>query len=1027
MNLSTFLPLYPSTSDPDFISKLAHLYEFSSLVVNDKPTVFKKRTDDPDSLLLDDQIFFRRMFTQSTPYGDGVLVFKRPGVGKTCTISPVVENFKLSLIDNSKFKPAIVLVSNELLLKKFRDEVALKCTSDYFIENSEIFSERAKKIRLRKKLETTYKVFKWENFLKKIGELSVDEIRRRYSGRRIIVDESHHFRYFESPTDEQEKEKNFLYINLQKLFDNIDGSQKFLLSGTPMTNNANEIATQLNLILPAKERYPIGKNFDTTFFNKDGSFKTELKHTFISKLIGRISYLRAPVVDKVFMGTSIVPWTRFSHVVPVEMSQFQYESYSKIYAQGGAGVNTEPIRASISVGDIPNDFSEKSLQELKKTSNKFYETYRILKNAEKNKECVWIVCEYISDRYASLEALSKLLKVMGYSQITNANAMSSKGKRFIRIDGTSNSDKEIEDAIRNHNKPDNCYGDYNRVIIGGKRAKEGFSFSHIRVEVLLHPLWHKADENQYISRGIREGSLSALPADERYHHIYSLISVKPKFIENYALIKNTESDAELERFKENWETIDLHILAISESKEYKIAQITRLLKEVAFDCAANYNRNYREIDTDGTYDCDYTECKFTCYVPNGNAGAAGGRGYDPVKDFSKYPIDYSNYAILHSRSEITRLTKLIVELYSKEFAFSLEHLIHLLNYGKADHELFILLDTLDKIISERVSIYNRYGFECYLHEKNDVYYIADSLKAPAYELTDYVRYPIVIYPLAKYHGFDPLIQNFENETDVKLLKNGKFCDSPSQELFEQFSFQTQLSIIEKLFLTKDKLDKKSEMYKFYNEVVSKHFIEVQIPEFATKKNKAANVENAVIHRYLYLEKRRFDEAKFGKQNMKLVANGFTRIFDSKAGRWTYLGIEREKLLVEVLYTLRKQQNDTIDFKNGYGGIPGTEGELKIVTTKGRTGRVCKTMKFSELHKIVKTIGEYISYPEREKEIKDSISELKEALLDRESKLPFTPEELNNKSRSELVRMAIYQADNLSVDKLCDYLERVLLA
>ena len=58
-------------------------------------------------------------------------------------------------------------------------------------------------------------------------------------------------------------------------------------------------------------------------------------------------------------------------------------------------------------------------------------------------------------------------------------------------------------------------------------------------------------------------------------------------------------------------SIDILMYKRSEIKDFNIKHIERLIKESAFDCALNYDRNFRE-GYDNQVECDYTDCEYTC-------------------------------------------------------------------------------------------------------------------------------------------------------------------------------------------------------------------------------------------------------------------------------------------------------------------------------------------------------------------------------------------------------------------------------
>jgi hypothetical protein len=685
----------------------------------------------------------------------------------------VIENFKISELDESKFKPAIVLVPNEDLIAKFKQEVVERCSKDYDKDTLGEGSELALKKRMTKRVKQTYDITTHHKFSKLVEGMNEELIRTTFSNRRIIIDESHSFRYHEGELDEDEiglgdndniakrkeeiRQSNRMYNSILKLIDNISDSQIFLMTGTPMTNSVNEIASQLNLILPPEDRFPLGKEFERYFFDESGNFLGDKKSEFMNKLIGKVSYLREPFIKKRYLGNKIQPWINFTNVIPLEMSERQTSVVEALYGNR-SGFDRTPMMASISI-QAP---TRENFPNIKEFAVKFEYIRKLVIDAKRKRECVWIACDFVtSEDKGSLETLSMMLRLMGYSQVTHSSDISfnASSDKFIRIDQTSS---DVEAILLRHNDARNKYGDFNRIIIGGPRAKLGLSLSHIRQIVKMNPDWHKADENQFVARGIRYGSLNALPENERYTHIHLLCAVKNGFIDFYNS-KNGEDFSEQE--KERWETVDMHVFNISESKEKLISQVTRLLKRVALDCAVNYDRNYRrDDDEDFSPECDYEECGWKCYThsPDGEE-IDPDSGLDPDEIQPTNPDNnIHNYNILHSSKEIRLIIKRLKMIFQQTFCLSYFKLRDILQ-PTSD---IVLLLALDELIGGRVKIKDRYGFDRYLHEDMNYYYLSTTFKKGSYSDYFYTKFPIAT--MKKTIG--DILSGIENTADLKLFR-----------------------------------------------------------------------------------------------------------------------------------------------------------------------------------------------------------------------------------------------------------------
>jgi hypothetical protein len=58
--------------------------------------------------------------------------------------------------------------------------------------------------------------------------------------------------------------------------------------------------------------------------------------------------------------------------------------------------------------------------------------------------------------------------------------------------------------------------------------------------------------------------------------------------------------------------VDIAIYVRAEAKDRRLHEILRRLKELAVDCAVNYENNVRPADVPGSPECDFAECEYNC-------------------------------------------------------------------------------------------------------------------------------------------------------------------------------------------------------------------------------------------------------------------------------------------------------------------------------------------------------------------------------------------------------------------------------
>lgn len=144
-----------------------------------------------------------------------------------------------------------------------------------------------------------------------------------------------------------------------------------------------------------------------------------------------------------------------------------------------------------------------------------------------------------------------------------------KQARYVLLTGrdelTPNNKESIEAATRASNKD----GSEVKVVIGSQVASEGIDLKCIR-EVLVFDSWYHLNKlEQVIGRGIRFCSHAALPPEMRNCTVVLLVTTFPR--------------------SQKQETVDLYQYRIGFEKAEQIGQITRVLKEYAFDCHLNKN------------------------------------------------------------------------------------------------------------------------------------------------------------------------------------------------------------------------------------------------------------------------------------------------------------------------------------------------------------------------------------------------------------------------------------------------------
>lgn len=323
--------LYPTLNDPNFAHKIASHQEFSDTKYDGELRDIKEFANkmcESSFELLPHQLFVKNFLSFQTPY-NSLLLYHGLGSGKTCSSIGIAEEMR-SYMKQVGIKQRIIVVAAPNVQANYKlqlfDERKLRetdgiwnidsCLGNAFIEEVNPTNikgiSREKIISQVKSIINQYYVFmgyvELANFIrKKIAisnvnlsfddkrKLEIQNMRKFFNNRLIIIDEVHNIRLTE---DNKDDKTGKLLMDLSKHCNNM---RLLLLSATPMYNSHNEIIWLTNL-MNANDKRGLIKSIEV--FNSDGKFKEgkkdnngnileesgeELLHR---KLTGYISYVR---------------------------------------------------------------------------------------------------------------------------------------------------------------------------------------------------------------------------------------------------------------------------------------------------------------------------------------------------------------------------------------------------------------------------------------------------------------------------------------------------------------------------------------------------------------------------------------------------------------------------------------------------------------------------------------------------------------------------------------------------------------
>ena len=662
MDIADFLPYYPYIEDNNFNKVI-----FSKKELRDIQILPIERFPENKGDLLSHQILLSRLLSSYTPY-DGMLLFHEMGTGKSCT---VVGAIKKILSEKNGIDSYIYVASNTGLLVNFKDEME-KCSGD------DKLSDKGTR-------QTTY------TFIKNYSKNSVN-----LNNHVIVIDEVHNVR-----------ESGNMYESLHTILHSVKNCKILLLSGTPMMNEPDEIASIMNLVLPLDKQLNY-KTFNGTFFKKeklvnDGLLRDAFK--------GRVSYLKAMVsgIRQEFIGNMTTKNGKFTLDSSV-MEDFQTEAYNNILVTEKKGkdvAHSESLSASDmvlpSIGSItsagqvvskiferipPNDNKAK-IKALHKYSCKYADSIETILDAKEKQKSVFVFNERVNG--TGLKMFALILNYFGFSEYKE-NPMNphltTKKERYILMTGeedTSNHNNFVRAAF---NQPRNSKGDYIRIILASNAISEGYSFQNVQVIDIHSPWFNFSKTAQAIARGIRAGS---------HRQIIKDLNVLTLEVDIHLRVSIPNQP--------DIESIDVTVYNIAEVKDLMIKQIEHVIKEEAIDAKFNFERNKRKSGLDLSRDCDYVTCKYKPF-PN-----------EEISTSSK--LDCSTFLTYYNGNYL-KCERKIIDWFQKKSSMTFTEM---LNDGYKD-KMTILLWTLNHIINTNTVVHKKYTkIPCYLREENDTYFL----------------------------------------------------------------------------------------------------------------------------------------------------------------------------------------------------------------------------------------------------------------------------------------------------------------
>lgn len=716
--------------------------------------------------------------------------------GKTCVAVGAIENIRHERdgLGNS-FTGAFYLAKNKELVENFVNELIFVCTDGRYIpENYDKLTIQEKKVRKNKAIHDYYKTNTFESFANELSTMSTQMMKLNYNNKIIVIDEIHHLR-------ENDTKKGLdIYNQIHKFLHTIEGCKILLMSGTPMKNSVDEIASVMNLILPLDKQLPIGNEFIQEFFNTSQlgvhMIKPEKVQELKDAFRGKISFVKAIKSDikKLFIGEKVGKLLHYKVAID-EMSLFQSQAYAQAYeSDTKVGKNSffvNSVQAILFVypdGSYGNEgftkyvnkiakpgksyaytlstelmnalrapTHEEMLENIAKYSSKYAASIRNILLAREQKKLYFIYNRFISG--SGLILFSLILELFGFSKATGLEKPGDNRSRYAAIIGLS-SNNQLRSLMDRYNNPDNKNGDIIQVIMGTKKISEGFSLKNVLIEDIHTPWFNYAETEQVLARGIRFGSHKDLINS-------GMKKINVEIFQRVSIPKSTKIQQEggdsvrLTKGANSPQSIDLLMYEISEIKDVSIKGVERIIRESAIDCGETYKRNFIS-DFDRKRPCEYQNCDYSC------DGIPASMLINEQSD-----LDKSTYNLYYAENSMEKLIEIIKKMFRLNFRLEFGTILDNLPNNTSKFDAIMTLRTM---INQSIPIINKYGFVSYLQEEMNSYFLVDSLLVSGKFKSDYyTEYPHVQQDINFQQVIEPMyaatfpinVQNlFESSTNA---------------------------------------------------------------------------------------------------------------------------------------------------------------------------------------------------------------------------------------------------------------------
>ena len=291
--------------------------------------------------------------------------------------------------------------------------------------------------------------------------------------------------------------------------------------------------------------------------------------------------------------------------------------------------------------------------------------------------------------------------------VANGPAKTNLTANYVMITGTKmfspDNAKDLEMVFHPMNKD----GRYVKVVMISQAGSEGIDFKCIRQIHILDPWYNMSRMEQIIGRGVRNKSHCQLPFSQRN-------------VEIYMHGTTTEDD---------FETADMYLYRLAETKAIQIGQITRILKESAVDCLLNMGQNnFTEKNMNSEIELELSSNKKMIRFQVGDKAFSSKCDYMENCEYSCTPENVQiapeeenvTYNHNHLRQNHDQIAKRIRQLYRDHAFYTKKKLLEEIQIGKP-FPLPEIYYTLGQFLKNQQEWLMYRGITGHMTRKEDIY------------------------------------------------------------------------------------------------------------------------------------------------------------------------------------------------------------------------------------------------------------------------------------------------------------------